>query len=330
MVTVDQTEAAAETAAETGAVAERLVPPLDRRQRSFWIALFAALVLHSTLLVEANRTLPRRLGDRSGADDAIAVELVSEADLKSRETVSAPTSGAPPVAAAPPPAPPPQPEPPPQEQPAPPQPEAAAAPAPSPPVETPAQDKAVAALPDFKTELEELATSKTPEAQPKEPQPAPESKAEVKPETEKPTEKAAEAAKPVEQKPPQPPKKRKQAALDLSSEAREMANAPPGRSAAFTRPPGITRSGENDAFGLGVIRALKMTMPPPNGTFGTVTVRLLLDENGNLTKAELLDSSGKPALDQSVVFATKQTNFPLPPVRATVADRTFVIRYVYR
>ena len=39
----------------------------------------------------------------------------------------------------------------------------------------------------------------------------------------------------------------------------------PGRSAAATRPPGVTRSGENDEFGRGVIRALRETMPAPRG-----------------------------------------------------------------
>lgn len=41
-----------------------------------------------------------------------------------------------------------------------------------------------------------------------------------------------------------------------------------GRSAAIGRPPGITRSGQNDDFGRGVVRALRQT--------GRVTVRLLL------------------------------------------------------
>jgi hypothetical protein len=40
-------------------------------------------------------------------------------------------------------------------------------------------------------------------------------------------------------------------------------------------------------------------------------------------------TSGDPVLDQNVLFSVKQTNFPFPPARSTVADRTFLITYVY-
>ncbi len=114
---------------------------------------------------------------------------------------------------------------------------------------------------------------------------------------------------------PQPPAKKKQAKLDLSppSAAPSVQAIGPGRAAGASRPPGITRSGENDDFGRGVIRALRATMPPPNGTFGRVTVRLLLNNNGDLAEVQVLEPSGKPGLDQNVVFSTKQAYFPLPP-----------------
>ena len=35
-------------------------------------------------------------------------------------------------------------------------------------------------------------------------------------------------------------------------------------------------------------------------------------------------------MDQNVVFAAKQSSFPIPPAGATVADRTFLVTYVYR
>jgi TonB family protein len=122
------------------------------------------------------------------------------------------------------------------------------------------------------------------------------------------------------------------ARLDVSPPMRmpDMPRAAAGRSAAFSRPPGVTRSGENDEFGRGVIRALRTTMPPPAGIFGRVAVRLFLNENGDLAEVRVIETSGKSALDQSVVFAIKQTNFPLPPHGASVADRTFLIGYVYR
>ena len=108
----------------------------------------------------------------------------------------------------------------------------------------------------------------------------------------------------------------------------DSALAPAGRSAAFARPPNITRSGENDEFGRGVIRALRRTMPSSE-RLGQVTIRLFLSETGNLLEARLIRSGGDPIMDQNVVFAAKQSSFPIPPNGATVADRTFLVTYVY-
>jgi protein TonB len=105
--------------------------------------------------------------------------------------------------------------------------------------------------------------------------------------------------------------------------------APPGRSAAFARPPGITRSGENDDFGRGVVRALRQTMPGST-LLSQVTVRLLLSESGNLVEVRLIRGGGDPILDQNVLFAVKQSSFPIPPVGSTILDRTFMVTYVYR
>lgn len=321
-----------ETAADTTiALDERLVPPLDSSQRAFRFALFFALLLHAVIFIEVGRSVPRTMGDRSGASDAIAVDLVTEADLKSLESVAMPPAGAPtpPPAAVPQPPPPePQPQPTaePQQQPTPepqPQPEAAQPTPKEPPPQENVPEKAQeqAALPDFESFAKDLATT---------PQPEPEAKAppaEVKPAEAKP-----EPAKPAaKQSPPAPAKKKaqpqQQTRLDPSPQ--DFQNAPPGRSAGASRPPGITRSGENDDFGRAVVRALRQTMPAPQGIFGRVTVRLILTENGDLAEVRVLDASGT-SLDQSVVFATKQTYFPLPPYKATLADRTFLITYVYR
>jgi TonB family protein len=109
----------------------------------------------------------------------------------------------------------------------------------------------------------------------------------------------------------------------------DMQFAPQGRSAGFARPPGITRSGENDEFGRGVIRALRQTMPGARNSTGRVTIRFFLSEAGNLVEVQIVRSSGDSYLDQSVVFAAKQTSFPLPPSGSTVPDRTFLVTYVY-
>ncbi len=298
------------------ATAERLAPPMERQQRGFWIALACALVIHSALLLEANHSAPRRAGAQDGSDSAIAVDIVTEADLKSRETVALPPAGA-------------TPSPPPQ----PPQPEVAPQPAPTPPPQP---------------EAAQPAPKQQPEPQPKQETAPPASElalpdlADVAPipEKAKPAEKQAKLEPPEKQanptppeKNPTPPEKKKpapQARLDLTPPSQDTPSAAPGRNSSFSRPPGITRSGENDEFGRGVIRALRATFPPPAGIYGRVTVRLFLDMNGNLTDVRVVESSGKSNLDQSIVFATKQSNFPLPPAGATVADRTFLISYIYR
>jgi protein TonB len=135
--------------------------------------------------------------------------------------------------------------------------------------------------------------------------------------------------------PPAPPAKSKPApSLDLGPPLQfdlpDSAFAPGGRYAAVMRPPNVTRSGENDEFGRGVIRALRRTMPEPRGMLGRVTVRLLLSENGNLAELQLVRSSGDPILDQNVAFAARQSSFPIPPAGATVPDRTFLVTYIYR
>jgi TonB family protein len=118
--------------------------------------------------------------------------------------------------------------------------------------------------------------------------------------------------------------------LDLSPPAHSAnALASPDRGAALARPADITRSGENDEFGRGVVRALRKTMPSLRDTTGRVTVRLLLSETGNLSEVQLVRSSGDSQLDQSVVFAVKQSSFPIPPNGSTRSDRTFLVTYIY-
>jgi len=120
------------------------------------------------------------------------------------------------------------------------------------------------------------------------------------------------------------------AQLDLRVPFTATTSGAQGGSSGATRPPGITRSGENDKFGRDVIRSLRKTMPPPTGIKGRVTIRIFLDEQGNISKAELVQSGGNPELDRSVLFSAQQATFPYPPNGATVADRTFRVTYVYR
>jgi protein TonB len=141
-----------------------------------------------------------------------------------------------------------------------------------------------------------------------------------------PSEKKSEsnATRKTQPKPRQP--------LDLSARLAtpEIPISAGGLSASVARPPGVTRSGENDDFGRGVIRALRQTMPGLRNTVGRVTVRLFISQNGNLEEVQLVKSGGDPQLDQSVVFAVKQASFPFPPARSTPNDRTFLVTYIYQ
>ncbi|MEQ1654049.1 MAG: TonB family protein, partial [Hyphomicrobium sp.] len=146
----------------------------------------------------------------------------------------------------------------------------------------------------------------------------------------------AKPQQPAQEK-PQPPKPQQQAKpkqtakLDLSPPPGSF-SAPSGgggRSAGFERPPGITRSGANDDFARGVIRALQQTMPQLREVLGRVTVRIILNENGNVSDVQVVRPSPIPSLNQSVVFATKQTSYPFPPPNSNLADRTFLVTYIY-
>ena len=75
---------------------------------------------------------------------------------------------------------------------------------------------------------------------------------------------------------------------------------------------------------------MQQTMPQLSDTFGSVTVRIVLNTNGNVVEEQVPRLSNIAGLDQSVVFAVKQTSFPFPPPNSIDVDRIFQVRYVYR
>jgi len=318
-----------------------------QRDRAFWIGLAAAFLVHIVLVVGISSARQRTVGSPDGAEDAIAVEIVDGATLKDSMAPPAPPSAPPgteqPTQALPgtqPDQPPPQPQaevqpPEPQAQPEPPpppQPEVAeATPPPPQPEPQEAQKPSTQALPELADVAKEEAPQPPEPANTEEP-PAkpPEVKELADP---KPEPKKAEAKKaPPEQKhAKQPPKRRTQtSALDLSMPYNGgSAASDAGSSSAVQRPPGITKSGENDEFARNVIRALQRTMPQERA-LGRVTVRIVLSENGSRADVKLLKSGGNPDLDFNVMFAARQTAYPFPPKNATVLDRTFTVTYIYR
>lgn len=297
------------------AVRVRSVAPPTPQERVFWLGLACAAVLHAALIFGVTRSLPRQMGEASGRPDGISVVLVDAADLASRNTFAEDASAG--GAAAPP-----RPPPPAERDPAraaEEQKKAAARPIDAEALEAAKQGEAgkeqkqKAARP-LDTQVLEVPSQPHQSAGPGEASAASKS-----------------ASKPQQQPPPlqqlTPPPVQPSPPLQLSMP--DMPIMPGGRSASFARPAGVTRSGENDEFGRGVIRALRQTFPTAGAVPGRVTVRLLLSEKGNLVEVRLVSSAGNPVLDQNVVFAVKQSNFPIPPAGSTLVDRTFLVTYIY-
>ena len=277
------------------------------QERAIWLALACAAVAHAVLIAGFVRSLPQRqMGEKGGMSEGVSVAMVDAADLASGNSPAtrgglarpAPLPEAEAAARS-------------QETPAktePPPPDMQA-PEPTPPPKAAKREGAsnereeTPAWPIDPKALETISPSL---------------------QTEKPRQPDA-AGKPTAKRPEQrqavgPP-------LQLSLPDTPIVS---GGGAAFTRPAGITRSGENDEFGRGVIRALRKTMPDLDPMRGSVTVRLLLSQDGNLVEVQLVRSSGDPKMDQYVMFAVRQSSFPFPPPNAPPVDRTFVVTYIYR
>ena len=293
-------DSVAQTADGALAISKPLVAVANAQEsRRFWFGVAFAAALHAALIFGFARPSVRQMGERAGRPDGISVVLVDAADLKSKNTFREEGSSAgSPATARPLPAAP-QPPPPKASEPSTPkQPPSPAAEAPSP---HPLDEQKSAARAIDKETLDSLSPP-GPAAKQSETGSA----AKIPPKQEQP-----------QQKPP------------LQLALPNIPVAPGGRAAAVMRPPGATRSGENDEFGRGVIRALRQTMPSPAGQLGRVTVKLLLSNNGNLVEVQLIRGAGVPSLDQSVVFAVKQASFPIPPGGSTLVDRTFLVTYIY-
>ncbi len=306
-------------------------PPAPDVHR-FYLWLFAAIVAHGAVLTGFISAKPRQIGDPGGLDGAISISLVTEADLRGDATVDDHAPGNP----APPPAPamatptpqPPAPQAAEESPPADPPPQTEQAPQTTPP-------EAVM-KPAIAPEAVDVPRENVPEAGQGEPKPAqpahkeaPRHKAAETPHESKPKHKPAEA-QPSPKPAPAKTKETRTAKLDLAMPPAMQAAIPGSRGAGLERPAGITRSGENDAFGRAVIRNLQQTMPYLRDTRGRVKVRITLDRNGNLVSTQVLEPSNVAGLDQSVVFATRQTSFPLPPYNAVPADLVYIITYIYK
>lgn len=310
----------------------------ETRERKFWITLVVALTLHALILLGVIRSAPRIIGDPNSKPDAVSVSFVTEAELKSAETGS--EGGPPPT----PPAtqsPPPQPPQPQQQQQAEQPPQEAQPPPPKaePPPKEPPPEEVKEPAPERPPLRESIAPALEPASAPKA-EPPPETKAkkdttqdlakELPDLLELPDPKKVErpAQKEAARKQQQKTAMRTQPDMTLPPSSRTTTPSFDGRSAGVERPAGITRSGANDDFARRVVQALRQTMPQMS-VLGQVTVRILINENGNIASVEVVARSENTDLNRAVVFSTKQASFPFPPNGSTVADRTFTITYIY-
>jgi periplasmic protein TonB len=316
------TEVAAGTPLEPVLLAaERLGTEAVARDRKFSKSIAVAFLLHSLLLISIGTSKPRQIGDPSGAENAISVELITEADLK-RMSDAANKAGAASTSDA-------VPQPPVEQQSQPQQPADNQAPPEQttvPPSEqVPAAQSEAKSNPEPKTITPDVSATSLFDNPDILALPLPG----ATPQKKLSSNKSEDLPK---QQPQKKPPETRTTKLDLSQPApiiKEPEFSGSG-SAGFERPPGITRSGANDTFARGVIRALKSTMPQLSNTFGRVTVRIVLDQNGNLSAVKVLKKSDVAGLDQSVVFAGQQTTFPFPPANSLDVDRIFVVTYIYR
>lgn len=324
----------------------------DVRDRKFWITLGIALAIHALILISLLETMPRQIGDPNSAPEAVAVSFVSEAELLDATTGSegGPPPPPPPQQSTPAPQPPEPQQPPEQAQPAqqeaqpPPPPKAEAEPKPEPKPEPKAEEVAKA---DTETKAPEAPTLRDSIPEVAETEKKDDKKTEAKPEAEKPVETTHQLEKDLpdllqlpdpatvqrQQQKQQPAKKQQKQAMRSEPNMtmpQDTLSTPSfdGRSAGVQRPPGITRSGANDDFARGVISALRKTMPQMN-VLGRVTVRILINNNGNIDKVEVLSAGDNADLTRAIVFSTKQAYFPFPPNGSTLDDRTFTITYIY-
>lgn len=308
------TGAPVQAADATSVVRVRAVAVPNPQERVFGTALACALIVHAALIIGFTRAPVRQMGEKGGRPDGISVELVEAADLNSKNSVV--TEGAPGIAGLPAPPPtkatPPPPEPKQEKSTPQPVPREAIELAPPPPEKAAKADASVPEEKKQETPLWPLDQQALDLVHPPErPPPA------------KSQQREAVAV-------PKPPAKPAQPQASQQLKIPDAPFLPSGGSTGFARPAGITRSGENDEFGRGVIRALRKTMPPARPEPAQVTVRFVLSDYGNLVELRLERSSGDPVIDQSVIFSVKQSSFPFPPVNAPIVDRTFLVTYVYR
>ena len=96
------------------------------------------------------------------------------------------------------------------------------------------------------------------------------------------------------------------------------------------RPVDITRSGENDEFGRDVDPRLEGDDAASVWLAGIGHDQVPAGGDGpDLGDAIASAAPAIPILDQSIVLAATRSGFPVPPRGAKLADRIFLVTYIY-
>ena len=92
--------------------------------------------------------------------------------------------------------------------------------------------------------------------------------------------------------------------------------------------PGATHIGKSDEFARAVIWALAATKPMGNGKWGTSIVTFLVSAEGRVEGLRLLKSADDNWLDTAALMSVKQARMPVPPPGLPAGDRTFNVEYI--
>lgn len=92
---------------------------------------------------------------------------------------------------------------------------------------------------------------------------------------------------------------------------------------------GGARLGQASPYVRQVVRMLKAAMPKRVGIRGTVVVRFLVSETGEVAAIGVVQSSGKPELDRLIVEAVRKTRLAVPGKDVSERERVFQISYEY-
>ncbi|MBS0242470.1 MAG: energy transducer TonB [Proteobacteria bacterium] len=167
------------------------------------------------------------------------------------------------------------------------------------------------------------AAQKTPQQQPQEEQKQ-KAEAEQKPET--PGEVAPPSPKQAKPEPKKPDQTLTEADIKelLASTMNDIEDGVVAVSKA-----GAARLGQASPYVRQVVRILKSSMPKRVGIRGTVVVRFLVGDTGDVIAIAVVQSSGKPELDRIVVENIRKTHLVVPGRDVSERERQFQISYEY-